>query len=44
MNIHRNSRTTPQSRAEIVRRVVEQGPPARRVAAAFGISERTERG
>jgi len=43
MNIHKNARTTPRSRAEIVRRVVAQGQPARRVAAAFGISERTVR-
>ncbi len=43
MNIHQNARTTPQSRAEIVRRVVTQQQPARLVAAAFGISERTVR-
>ena len=43
MNIHKNARTTPQSRAEIVRRVVTLQQPARQVAAAFGISERTVR-
>jgi transposase InsO family protein len=43
MNIHKNARTTPQSRAEIVRRVVSERQPARPVAAAFGISERTVR-
>jgi transposase len=43
MNIHKNARTTPQSRAEIVRRVVRERQPARQVAAAFGISERTVR-
>ena len=43
MNIHKNARTTPQSRAEIVRRVVAEHQPARHVAAAFGISERTVR-
>src|SRR5262249_40688302 len=43
MNIHKNARTTPQSRAEIVRRVVVEEQPGRRVAAAFGISERTVR-
>ena len=43
MNIHKNARTTPQSRGEIVHRVMEQGQPVRRVAAAFGISERTVR-
>lgn len=43
MNIHKNARTTPQSRAEIVRRVVSEQQPARQVATAFGISERTVR-
>ena len=43
MNIHKNARTTPQSRAEIVRRVLTEQQPGRHVAAAFGISERTVR-
>ena len=43
MNIHKNARTTPQSRAEIVRRVVAEHQPARQVAAAFGVSDRTVR-
>lgn len=43
MNIHKNARTTVHSRAEIVRRVVSQEHPARQVATAFGISERTVR-
>jgi len=43
MNIHKNARTTPQSRAEIVRRVLTEGQRGRQVAAAFGISERTVR-
>jgi transposase len=43
MNIHKNARTTPQSRAEIVRRVVAEQQSARQVATAFGISERTVR-
>jgi transposase InsO family protein len=43
MNIHQNARTTPQSRAEIVRRVTTEGQPVRRVAAAYGISDRTVR-
>ncbi len=43
MNIHKNARTTPQSRAEIVRRVAAEHQPARQVAAAFGVSERTVR-
>ena len=39
MDIHKNARLTPHSRAELVRRVIarEQSPGA--VAAAFGISE-----
>lgn len=43
MDIHKNARLTPHSRAELVRRVIarEQSPGA--VAAAFGISERTVR-
>ena len=43
MNIHKNARTTPQSRAEIVRRVVAEPQSARQVAAAFGISARMVR-
>ena len=43
MNIHKNARTTPQSRAEIVRRVIREQQPAGQVATAFGISDRTVR-
>ena len=43
MNIHKNARTTPHSRLLMVRRVLEQKQPATRVAADFGISERTVR-
>ena len=43
MNIHKNARTTPQSRAEIVRRVAVEGQSSRQVGAAFGISDRTVR-
>jgi transposase InsO family protein len=43
MDIHQNARTTPYSRAEIVRRVREHGEPVRRVAEALGVSERTVR-
>jgi transposase InsO family protein len=43
MDSHQNARTTPYSRAEIVRRLDEPRQPVRAVAAAFGISERTVR-
>jgi transposase-like protein len=43
MNIHKNARTTPHSRLSMVRRVLEQQQLASRVAADFGISERTVR-
>ena len=43
MDSHQNARTTPYSRAEIVRRVTEERQPVRVVAEAFGISERTVR-
>ena len=43
MNIHKNARTTPRSRGQIVQRVLtEQETPAA-VAAAVGVSERTVR-
>src|SRR5216683_377289 len=43
MNIHKNARTTPRSRGQIVERVLTQQerPPA--VAAAVGVSDRTVR-
>jgi len=41
MNIHKNARTTPQSRALLVHRVVEEHWPVSAVAVAFGVSERT---
>lgn len=41
MNIHKNARTTPQSRALLVHRVVNEHWPVGAVAIAFGISERT---
>jgi transposase InsO family protein len=37
MNLHRNARTTPASRAEMVRRVLSEGRPPKAVASAFGI-------
>ena len=41
MNIHKNARTTPYSRAEIVRRVTLLRETPRAVATALGVSERT---
>jgi len=43
MNLHKNARTTPHSRLLMVRRVLEQKQPATKVAADFGVSERTVR-
>ena len=43
MDSHQNARTTPHSRAEIVRRMGEGQQSARVVAQAFGICERTAR-
>jgi transposase InsO family protein len=43
MDIHKNARTTPRSRAEIVRRIVERHEPVAAVAQAFGVCERTAR-
>jgi transposase-like protein len=42
-NPHQNARMTPLGRAEMVRRIVEEGRPVGEVAAGFGISERTAR-
>jgi transposase InsO family protein len=42
-NPHKNARTTPLGRAEMIRRIVEDGRPVAEVAAGFGISERTAR-
>ena len=41
MNIHKNARTTPQSRALLVSRVLEKHWPVSAVALAFGVSQRT---
>ncbi len=41
MNIHKNARTTPQSRAMLVHRVLREHWPVSAVADAFGISLRT---
>ena len=42
-NPHQNARMTPLGRAEMVRRIVEEGRPVPDVAAGFGVSERTAR-
>lgn len=41
MDIHKNARLTPHSRAELVRRVLDEGQTQTAVAAAFAISTRT---
>jgi transposase InsO family protein len=41
MNIHKNARTTPYSRAEIVRRILVLRETPRAVATALGVSQRT---
>jgi transposase InsO family protein len=43
MDIHKNARLTPHSRAELVRRVLEEGQPPKAVATAFGVCEKTVR-
>jgi transposase InsO family protein len=41
MNLHRNARTTPASRAELVRRVLSEGRSPKAVATAFGVDVKT---
>jgi transposase InsO family protein len=41
MNLHRNARTTPASRAEMVRRVLGEGQAPIAVARAFGVELKT---
>jgi transposase InsO family protein len=41
MNVHKNARTTPRSRALLVHRVRQEHWPVSAVALAFGVSERT---
>ena len=41
MNVHENARLTAHSRAELVRRVLEEGQSRKAVAAAFGIDPKT---
>ena len=42
-NPHKNARTTPLGRAEMIRRIVAEGRPLKVVAAEFGLSERRAR-
>ena len=44
MNIHKNARLTPHSRAEAAHRALNEGQTAKAVATAFAVSERTVRG
>ena len=41
MNLHRNARTTPVGRAELVRRVLSEGQTPKAVATAFGVDVKT---
>src|SRR5215211_3560803 len=41
MNIHKNARLTPHSRAELVRRVLTERQPPISVATDMGVSSRT---
>ena len=43
MNVHKNARLTPHSRAELVRRVMVAGQTPKAVATAFGVCPRTVR-
>ena len=43
MNVHKNAKLTPRGRAEIVRRVIDQGQTPAAVATAAGVCERTVR-
>ena len=43
MNVHNSARTTRHSRLLMVRRMLERQQSAARVAADFGVSERTVR-
>ena len=43
MNVHKNAKLAPRGRAEIVRRVLDQGQTPKAMATAFGVCERTVR-
>lgn len=41
MNIHKNARLTPHSRADLAHRMIEEGQAPKAVAAAFGVTTKT---
>jgi transposase InsO family protein len=41
MNIHKNARLTPHSRADLARRVIAEGQAPKAVATAFGVTTKT---
>jgi transposase len=41
MDVHKNARLTPHSRAELVRRVLDEGQSKAIVAASFGVCSKT---
>ncbi len=43
MDIHKNARLTPRSRAELVRRVLVEGQTPKAVATALGVCVKTVR-
>ena len=43
MNVHKNARLTPHSRAELARRVLEEGQTLKAVATALGVCDKTVR-
>lgn len=43
MDVHKNARLTPHSRAELVRRVLAEGQALRVVARGYGVSLKTAR-
>ena len=43
MNIHQNAKLTPQSRADVVRQVLDEGQTPKAVATPFGVCARTVR-
>ncbi len=43
MDIHKNARLPPHSRAELVRRIIEEGQTPKAVATALGVCAKTAR-
>ena len=41
MNVHKNARLTPHSRADLVRRIVDENQTPAAVARAFGVDAKT---